>query len=52
MNKSDSLFIMALLCVILSYVGESELFWAIMAVINLFFAIIIFVFEVFNNKNK
>ena len=52
MDKSYSLFIMALLCVILSYVGESELFWQIMAAINSVLAIIIFVFEVINDKNQ
>lgn len=52
MNKSDSLFITALLCMVLSYVGESELFWQIMAAINSVLAIIIFVFEVINDKNQ
>ena len=52
MNKSDSIFINALLCIVLYYVSESELFWGIMAAINSVLAIIIFVFEVINDKNQ
>lgn len=52
MEKSDVLFIMALLCLVLSYVSDNTLFWQIIALIESIMAIIIFIFEVINDKNK